>query len=77
MIYVFRCPGEVLCLFSLGFKRKVCNHESTSWEHDFEGSPRTKIMKFRNFNRPMFSTIIFIVSVFWKVNAFSTSHLIH
>ena len=48
------------------FKGKVSNDESTSWRHDFGGSPRARIMKCHDFNFTLFSLLILIVLVFWR-----------
>ena len=71
--HVFSCGFCTILMFSdapkgcffdsgEGFKAKVGSHTSTSWRHDFGGSSRPKIMKFHDFDFPLFSLLISIFS---------------
>ena len=68
MIFMFS-GALTKCFFDSrwAFKVKVGSHESTSWRHDFGRSPKTKIMKFHDCNFLLFSLLILIVLVGWRV----------
>ena len=67
MIFMFS-GALTRCFFDSrwAFKVKVGSHES-SWRHDFGRSPRTNIMKFHDCNFLLFSLVILIVFVIWRI----------